>query len=329
MTKIVFIVPTNDGQPAEANVYPWLACNLVLLEPELAAKGEQTTLIYGESANPANCRTVIIDENPARIYLAGHGWPDGVTVEQSEHFMTTDGLNLDLVANKVVHCLSCYAGTNLGPTIIEEGAKAFFGYKDTFMLMTWGGKEPCSCRFLTGCFEADLKIERKLTDGITDYKEVRQHAIDLFNTEIEYWEEHYDEETCGLSAVTAAGAEMLIDCIIHDRDALVAIYSLEIAIGTTVRANIVITNTFSYAVTKDLLVQFGVYNETTGEFVSEFESVKTDVELGLGETIGAVECVAASAGEWDCLVAIGKYDAAGGVFDIEDKVVKKRAVKVV
>ena len=329
MSKLVFVAPLNDGQEASKNVYPWLACNLVRLEPELAEKGEQTTLIYGKSANPANCRDIIIEQNPARIYLAGHGWPDGVTVEQSEHFMTTDGLNLDLVDNKVVHCLSCYAGTNLGPKVQQEGAKVFFGYKDTFILIVWGGKEPCSCRFLTGCFGGDLEIERNLTDGMMDYKEVRQHAIDQFNTEIEYWEEHYDEEMCNSSEVSAEMAEMLIDCLVHDRDALVAFYSLLVRVGGVVRANVVITNTFSYPVKKDLVVRFGVYDEAADTFISQFEKVKTGIEFGLGETIGSVECIAASVGEWDCMVAVGVYNATTNTFDIEEKVIRKRAVSVV
>ena len=323
--SIVIIAPLTD----KADVYKWIACNLVKLEQELKDKGEETTLIYGSDATATNSRNIIIEENPVRILSAGHGHSSVHTVENQEPFFDTAGLNLDLVENRTIHLLSCLCAQgpgNLGQKIQEEGAKVFFGYSDTFMLTVWD-KEPCSWRFLTGCFAGDLEVERKLTDGVTDYKEVYNHAIGRYNEEIKYWEEHYDEEMCNSSKVSAEMAEMLITCLVHDKNALATFFSLPVRVGGVVRANVVITNTFSYPVKKDLLVQFGVYNEARDTFTSQFENVKTDIELGLGETIGSVECIAASVGEWDCMVAIGKYNAS--VFDIEEKVVKKRAVNVV
>ena len=326
--KIIIIAPMDDGQIPGKNVYPWASCRLVEFGSELTNKGEDVTLIYGSEATPVISRAIILERNPNRIYSFGHGWSKGHTVEKCEPFLTTGGLNLDLVENRTIHLLSCLCAQgpgSLGQKIQEEGAKVFFGYKDTFMLIVWN-KEPCSCRFLTSCFEGDLEVERVLTDS-ENYNAVYNQAIAKFNDEIAYWEEHYDEESCNSSGVSAEMAEMLIDCLVHDRDALVAFYPLSARVGGVVQATIVITNTFSYPVKKDLLVQFGVYNEAGDTFTSQFENVKTDIELGLGETIGSVECIASSVGEWDCMVAIGKYNAS--VFDIEYKVVKKRAVNVV
>ncbi|MCK4814529.1 hypothetical protein KA005_02065, partial [bacterium] len=269
--KIIIIAPMADGQISERNVYPWASCRLVEFGSELTNKGEDVTLIYGSEATPVISRAIVLERNPNRIYSFGHGWPKGHTVEKSEPFLTTGGLNLDLVENRTVHLLSCLCAQgpgSLGQKIQEEGAKVFFGYSDTFILTVW--KEPCSCRFLTGCFEGDLEIERALTDSENNnYNAVYNQAIAKFNNEIAYWEEHYNDEMCNSSGVSAEMAEMLIDCLVHDRDALVAFYPLPVRVGGVVRANVVITNTFSHPVKKDLFVRFGVYNKITGEFVSQ------------------------------------------------------------
>jgi hypothetical protein len=105
----------------------------------------------------------------------------------------------------------------------------FFGYCEPRMLVL--KDKPVPRRFVEAPFYADMEIERALLAGESDVPALYRKAIGRYNEEIEYWQWHWDEESCDGAPVTEAEAELLITTLIHNRDALR--YSLVSGSGQT------------------------------------------------------------------------------------------------
>ena len=224
MSKVMVINSIHDcSEPA---ALPWFSCAPRAIYEYLDAENEDVEIVE-EDAYPDFLRTHIL-EHPEleRIYGLGHGWDSGFTVNECLPFISTEQ-NLDLVENRVIHLLSCLTGRMLGSAIVSANAYAYYGYNELFMILAESTSRPCSCRFHTACLSGDMEIEHSLHNK-RDYEQCWSDAIQRWNEEIAYWENHYDEETIPISSgsdmrVSEAMASTLIDVIIHDRDALTLI----------------------------------------------------------------------------------------------------------
>ena len=97
----------------------------------------------------------------------------------------------------------------------------------------------------------------------------------------------------------------------------------------TFYTDITTENTSGAAVTKDFLAAFGRYKEAEGAFELHWGHVRTGVSISTGTATNTVTCSAVKLGtDWDCLGAMGTYNAATKVFTIESALVLKAAVTV-
>lgn len=215
--ELVMGIPEDDSPCAEDPALIWGAVVLKRFASEIEAASLE---LY---ALPENLRTVILEQNPLRLYLFGHGAYTLYTCERCEPFLHSEGLNLELAAGRCVHLLSCLTAQDLGHKIIEGGATAFFGYFEDFYL--YGHKAgPGSGRFVEAVLYGDMEIEALLLGQETNLETVYNGAIQRFTEEITYWEEHWAEESCDGIPITEVEAQMLINALIHDRDALRCYY---------------------------------------------------------------------------------------------------------
>lgn len=214
--ELVIGIPEDDSPCADPPALIWGAVVLKKFASQIGAASLPLTAL------PENLRTVILEQNPRRLYLFGHGSSGIHTCERCQWFLTTGGLNLDLMAGRYVHLLSCLTAQWLGHTIIEAGAIAYFGYFEDFMLMGWGSLK--SGRLFEAPFYGDIEIEALLGAGQTDLGVIYTRAIERFNEEIAYWEEHWAEESYDGIPVDEYLAQQLITVLIHDRDALRCYY---------------------------------------------------------------------------------------------------------
>ena len=236
MTKALIINSNHTNE-----VLPWCSCKIKDVYDFLIAEGEDVEIIEEGQANPELLKTYI-DAHPEleRIYGLGHGSATTFTVTEEAPFISTVK-NLDLVENRVVHLLSCLTALELGYAIAET-AIAYFGYKRSFWLPIETLSDPCSCRFLTAVFAGDVQLEHSIYYK-RDYETCISNAIQTWNDEIAYWEEHYDEESIPLTAggetsITEEMAEVLIDFMISNRDAL-TLYTEETSHPPSITAHIV------------------------------------------------------------------------------------------
>lgn len=214
--ELVMGIPEDDSLCAEDPALIWGAVVLKRFASEIEAASLEPYAL------PENLRAVILEQNPRRLYLFGHGWLTLYTCERCEKFLNSGGLNLDLVAGRYVHLLSCLTAQDLGHKIIEAGATAFFGYFEYFILV--GKVRPGSGRFSEAVLYGDMEIEVLLLGGETNLETIYMGAMQRFTEEITYWEEHWAEESCDGTPVTEQEAQMLINVLIHDRDALRCYY---------------------------------------------------------------------------------------------------------
>lgn len=207
------------------SVLQWFGCQVHALYEQLAADDADIAII-DTNAYPDTLRTYI-DNHPEieRIYAFGHGLPSSFTVNQCLDFITTHQ-NLEVTNQRVVHLLSCLTAQELGIVIINTGAAtAYFGYNKEVFMFVEDTSAPCSCRFQKASCVGDIELELSLYKK-RPFEQCLNDAITRWNNEIRYWEEHYDEESVLTSSgttipITEDIALMLIDIIIHNRNALV------------------------------------------------------------------------------------------------------------
>jgi hypothetical protein len=171
-----------------------------------------------EEALPEILRAAILEQGPEILYLFGHGNTTVYTCQRCLYFFLSSGANLDLVANKYVHLLSCLTAQDLGNKIIQAGAKGYFGYWDEFV--TVAKARPGSGRFVNATFLCDIEIEIALQEGPRDLKVIYDRAVARYNAEIAYWQENWSRERCDGARIQEYEAQTLIAILIHDRDAL-------------------------------------------------------------------------------------------------------------
>ncbi|MBV8858743.1 MAG: hypothetical protein JOZ02_17565 [Acidobacteria bacterium] len=107
---------------------------------------------------------------------AGHGMQSKAYTGNSFGVLYEVGkYEKDEVNGKIVHFLSCGIGGQLGPDMVTNGCRAFFGYSEDFSLIDEAAE------FF---FECDSAIDIGLIEGLTA-DEVYNKVVALFNQRID------------------------------------------------------------------------------------------------------------------------------------------------
>lgn len=69
------------------------------------------------------------------IFLNGHGDPHAVRGHDDE-IIIEEHDNHELLANSIVHCVSCNVGRSLAQTAVNDGTRAFLAYRNDFGSLT-------------------------------------------------------------------------------------------------------------------------------------------------------------------------------------------------
>jgi hypothetical protein len=210
--KLVIAIPQDDSPCSSTPVLIWIAPVVSKFATSIGA------MDLDAEADPQNIRAAVIQFAPQNLFFSGHGNPSVYTCQRCEPFFTTMGLNLDLVVGRCVHLLSCLTGQNLGPQIVAQGARMFFGYREEFWAIIKG--RPGCGRFVDAPFYGDIEIETVLYGGETNALTIYARAIARIDAEIDYWSNYWmDEEADG--RISDVDAQLLISILIHNKNALV------------------------------------------------------------------------------------------------------------
>ena len=97
------------------------------------SKGVHVTDLEGKKAIRLNLEKSMSAENPGLVFLNGHGDKTAVWGHKDEVIL--DKKNISLSKNKIIYALACDSLAQLGDLATEQGAKAYIGYSDSFMII--------------------------------------------------------------------------------------------------------------------------------------------------------------------------------------------------
>ncbi|MDQ2936638.1 MAG: hypothetical protein M3R67_03935 [Acidobacteriota bacterium] len=148
----------------EANVYP-----------QMEKKGFTIVRRQGVQAR----RTEVLPQarKPKVLYFTGvgHGFPNNYTGDNLNSIFNTGNLNVKECKGKIVHFLSCETAAGLGPSFVDKGCLAYFGYSDNFTF------QPIMADIF---FECDSEIDLGFADGL-NAEEVFQRVLARFQQHID------------------------------------------------------------------------------------------------------------------------------------------------
>ena len=91
------------------------------------------TDLDGSKATRTNLERSLTKDNPGLVFLNGHGDRKRVAGHKDEIIL--DEKNIILTKGKIIYALSCESLEDLGEIAVNNGAKAFIGYKAKFMFI--------------------------------------------------------------------------------------------------------------------------------------------------------------------------------------------------
>ncbi len=152
---------------------------------EANKRAGQTILeLIGTDATPENALKQLQTMNPIVFSMVGHGNGTTTSLECTAFLMNTESPELNLLKDKVISLVSCLTAQQLGPAIIDAGAKAYVGYKEEFWFFI--GDAAGTTRAVQSPFLAAFQFEASLLQGksVTD---ARNEQLAKFDEEITYW----------------------------------------------------------------------------------------------------------------------------------------------
>ena len=169
----------------EANVYPHLA--------------DQSVAVTRLTGPAATSDAVIAALTPGIDFVtaSGHGLPDKL-IGQAGTILEVGRYPPAAVQNKIIHLLACDSGELLGPDLVANGCRAFFGYRLQFLFPASSPADFLNC---------DGTIDRALAEGLTA-DEAFQLVMRSFNKRI--------------ADLRRAGNNFRASLVEHNRNCLVA-----------------------------------------------------------------------------------------------------------
>ncbi len=133
-----------------------------------------------EKASRKLVESYLNKKQPDIVIFNGHGNDICVTGQDGE-ILIESGENSYLLKGKVVYMRACDSGKVLGPMSIQEGAKAFIGYKEQFRFWTQGGSfpKPLKDEYAKPFFKTSNQIGLSLIKGKTP-KESHEDSLRIY-----------------------------------------------------------------------------------------------------------------------------------------------------
>jgi len=89
--------------------------------------------LYESQATASNFFNALETQDPLVVNILGHGGYNIITCQNDEALLR-EGINTNVLVERVVYDLSCRAGRDLGRTAFNEGAISFLGYREDFWM---------------------------------------------------------------------------------------------------------------------------------------------------------------------------------------------------
>ncbi|MFB6208792.1 MAG: hypothetical protein ABEJ56_01490 [Candidatus Nanohaloarchaea archaeon] len=121
-----------------------------------------------ENPNRNNFESYIESNNADLMVLNGHGSTTCVEGEDEEPMLQKND-NEDLTKDKIVYARTCSSAKELGPSCVENGAKAYIGYEDkfNFIIQTKKTTKPLEDKVAELCLYPSNQVPISLLKGKT------------------------------------------------------------------------------------------------------------------------------------------------------------------
>jgi len=120
------LITRPDHEPITKYLYFWSEEILALAKH----KGVSIYDLRGKKANRKTFESFIFKHSPALVLLNGHGNAEIITGYNNESIVDESSV----IKDSIVYGRSCDAGQILGNQLVDNGTKAFIGYKRKFIL---------------------------------------------------------------------------------------------------------------------------------------------------------------------------------------------------
>ncbi len=165
----VFTESDHDGITTSGSDY-----RKANVHPQFSAKGFRTVSLTGSTNVRSTYQTAIKNGWVTYTSGIGHGSPTVYTGNAGSYLWQVGGYDSSEPNGKVVHLLSCLTAQTLGPDLVTNGAKAYFGYHPSFYI-NWSHPDVF--------WACDSAIDHGFSIGMTA-AEVHNFTYYVFNTMI-------------------------------------------------------------------------------------------------------------------------------------------------
>ena len=129
MTKCFLL--TRPNYDTATSYLHYFAKDAITIAKKL--KGIHVSDIEGNNVTRPNLEKSMTHEKPGLVFLNGHG--DKMAVWGHKDEVILDSKNISLTKDKIVYSLACDSLAGLGSIAVGQGAKAYIGYQEEFMLV--------------------------------------------------------------------------------------------------------------------------------------------------------------------------------------------------
>jgi len=161
----------------------------------LAWRGGPRRALQGDAAIGSKFEDAVMSLDASLVVGVGHGnadtWVGQYIEAESGYSVLLTPANADLMVGRVVYLLSCLTAQELGPEIVNRGGMAYAGYNEEFVWTTADPSHPATDRLAAPFARVSTMFPKVLIGGKT-VKEAKDKAIEVFNQEIERWEQSTD-----------------------------------------------------------------------------------------------------------------------------------------
>ena len=126
---------------------------------------------------------------PDVVFISGfgHGYDNLFTGQNGEILWKVDSYDPTEVAGKIIHLMSCLTAKELGPDLVYEGARAYFGYEEEFVFMHIPTiTDPLQDSIADVFFECCSNVDRLVVDRL-QAGQVYDATKELFRQKYEYF----------------------------------------------------------------------------------------------------------------------------------------------
>ncbi|MGH9844837.1 MAG: hypothetical protein ACREEM_39475 [Blastocatellia bacterium] len=169
-----------DTDSSDGITKPAISHREIHLYPHLESSGLKLERLQGPDASRDAVAAIVSRADIVFVTGVGHGspeaFPQNPDAEDHIPIFETGAYRREEVEGKIFHLLSCHTGSVLGPDLIRNGCRAFFGYEREFSFLL--NDEHIF-------FDCDSEISRAFAEGLT--------AEEVYNRVIAKYDRHIIE----------------------------------------------------------------------------------------------------------------------------------------